>query len=47
MIHIGKDYEGVERVQLDDYDDYLLDPLEEDVDVTMGIEFPDNPEGTP
>jgi hypothetical protein len=42
MIHGGEDCEGIERVQLDDYDDYLLDPLHEDVDVTMGIEFPDN-----
>jgi hypothetical protein len=42
MIHAGEDCEGVERVQLDDYNDYLLDPLDEDVDATMGIEFPDN-----
>jgi hypothetical protein len=42
MIHIGKDNEGLERVQLDDYDDYLLDPLDEDVDVTMDSEFLDN-----
>jgi hypothetical protein len=42
MIHTGEDCEGVERVQLDDYDDYLLDPLDEDLDTTMGIEFPEN-----
>jgi hypothetical protein len=42
MIHTGEDCEGVERVQLDNYDDYLLDPLDEDVDVTMGVEFPNN-----
>jgi hypothetical protein len=42
MIHTGEDCEGVERVQLDNYDDYLLDPLDEDVDVTMGVEFLDN-----
>jgi hypothetical protein len=42
MIHTSEDCEGLERVQLDDYDDYLLDPLDEDVDVTMGIEFLDN-----
>jgi hypothetical protein len=42
MIHAGEDCEGVEWVQLDDYDDYLLDPLDEDVDVIMDSEFPDN-----
>jgi hypothetical protein len=42
MIHSGEDCEGLERVQLDDHDDYLLDPLDEDVDVTMGVEFLDN-----
>jgi hypothetical protein len=42
MIHASKDYEGLERVQLDDYGDYLLDPLDEGVDVTMSIELPDN-----
>jgi hypothetical protein len=31
MIHADEDCEGLERVQLDDYDDYLLDPLDEDV----------------
>jgi hypothetical protein len=36
MIHAGEDCEGLEQVQLDDYDDYLLDSLDEDVDVTMG-----------
>jgi hypothetical protein len=35
MIHIDEDCEGLERVQLDDYGDYLLDPLDEDVDITM------------
>jgi hypothetical protein len=38
MIHIDEDCEGLERIQLDDYDDYLLDPLDEDVDVTMDSE---------
>jgi hypothetical protein len=42
MIHTGEDCEGVEQVQLDNYNDYLLAPLNEDADVTMGIEFPDN-----
>jgi hypothetical protein len=42
MIHANEDCEGLERVQLDDYDDYLLDPLDEDVDATRFIEFPDN-----
>jgi hypothetical protein len=42
MIHTGEDCEGIERVQLDNYHDYLLDPFDEDVDVTMGIEFPEN-----
>jgi hypothetical protein len=42
MIHAGEDCEGLEWVQLDDYDDYLFDPLYKDVDVTMGVEFPDN-----
>jgi hypothetical protein len=42
MIHAGEDYEGLKRAQRDDYDGYLLEPLDEDVDVTMGIEFPDN-----
>jgi hypothetical protein len=32
MIHVGKDCEALERVQLDDQDDYLVDPLDEDVD---------------
>jgi hypothetical protein len=35
MIPADEDCEGLERVQLDDYDDYLLDPLDEDVDVIM------------
>jgi hypothetical protein len=38
MIHVDEDCEGLERVQLDDYNDYLLDPLDEDVDVTMDSE---------
>jgi hypothetical protein len=42
MIHAGEDCEGLERVQLDFYDDYLVDPLDEDVDVTMDSESPDN-----
>jgi hypothetical protein len=42
VIHTGDDCEALEWVQLDDYDDYLHDQLDEDVDVTMGIEFPDN-----
>jgi hypothetical protein len=42
MIHAGEDCEGLDWVQLDDYDDYLLDPLDEDVDATMGIEIQDN-----
>jgi hypothetical protein len=37
-IHADEDYEGLERVQLDNYDDCLLDPLDEDVDVTMDSE---------
>jgi hypothetical protein len=39
MIHADKDCEVLERVQLDDYDNYPLDPLDEDVDASMGIEF--------
>jgi hypothetical protein len=35
MIHTDEDCEGLEQVQLDDYDDYILDPLDEEVDVTM------------
>jgi hypothetical protein len=42
MIHADEDCEGLVWVQLDNYDDYLLDPLNEDVDATMGIKFPDN-----
>jgi hypothetical protein len=30
MIHADEDCVGLERVQLDDYDDYLLDPLNDD-----------------
>jgi hypothetical protein len=35
MIHADEDCEGLERVQLDNYNDYLLDPLDEDVDAIM------------
>jgi hypothetical protein len=42
MIHADEDCEGLERVQLDDYDDYLLDPLDEDVDATMDRESSSN-----
>jgi hypothetical protein len=42
MIHADKDCEGLERVQLDDYDDYLLDALDKDVDVTMDRESSSN-----
>jgi hypothetical protein len=42
MFHTGEDRESLERVQLDDYDDYLIDPLDEDVDVTMDSESLDN-----
>jgi hypothetical protein len=42
MIHANKDCEGLERVQLDNYNDYLLDPLDEDVDVTMDRESSSN-----
>jgi hypothetical protein len=37
-IHADEDCEGLERVQLDDYNDYLLDPLDEDVDVLRDSE---------
>jgi hypothetical protein len=42
MTHTDEDYEGQEWVQLDDYDDYLLDPLDEDMDVTMDSESSSN-----
>jgi hypothetical protein len=42
MIHVDEDCEGLERVQLDDYDDYLLDILDQDMDVTMDSESSDN-----
>jgi hypothetical protein len=42
MIHADKYYEGLERVQLDDYNDYLLDPLDEDEDATMDSVSPAN-----
>jgi hypothetical protein len=42
MIHTNEDCEGLEQVQLDDYNDYLLDPLNEDVDITMDRESSSN-----
>jgi hypothetical protein len=42
MIHADEDCEGPERVQLDDYNDYLLDPLDKDADVTMDRESSSN-----
>jgi hypothetical protein len=42
MIHVDEDCEGLEWVQLDDYNIYLLDPLDEDVDVTMDSESSSN-----
>jgi hypothetical protein len=42
MIHDDEDCEGLEWVQLDDYDDYLLDPLNEDMDGTMDGESSSN-----
>jgi hypothetical protein len=42
MIHAGENCEGLEWVQLDDYDDYLVDPLEEDMDVTIDSESTTN-----
>jgi hypothetical protein len=42
MIQADENYEGLERVQLDDYNDYLLDPLDGDVDATMDSESPAN-----
>jgi hypothetical protein len=42
MIHIDEDCEGLERVQLDDYDGYLLDPLDDDVDETMDTKSSSN-----
>jgi hypothetical protein len=38
MFYTNKDCEGLEQVQLDDYNDYLLDLLDEDVDATMDSE---------
>jgi hypothetical protein len=40
MFHTNEDYEGLEQVHLDDYNDYLLDLLDEDVDATMDSEYP-------
>jgi hypothetical protein len=42
MIHADEDCEGLEQVQLDDYDDYLLDPLDDDMDETMDRESSSN-----
>jgi hypothetical protein len=42
MIHTDEDCEGLERFQLDDYDDYLLDPLIKDMDVSMDRESSSN-----
>jgi hypothetical protein len=42
VTHADEDCKGLERVQLDDYDNYLIDQLDEDVDVTMDSESPDN-----
>jgi hypothetical protein len=35
MIYYDENCEVLERVQLDDYGEYFLDPLDEDVDRTM------------
>jgi hypothetical protein len=41
MIHANEDGEGLERVQLDDYnDDYISDLLDQGMDVTMSFDFP-------
>jgi hypothetical protein len=37
IIHADEDSEGLEQVQLDEYDNYFLDPLDEDVDAIIGI----------
>lgn len=42
MIRTGMDSETLERVQLDDYDDYLLDDINKGIDVTMTIETPED-----
>jgi hypothetical protein len=42
MIHYDKECEGLEWVQLDNYDYYLLNPLDEDVDGTMDRESSTN-----
>jgi hypothetical protein len=42
MIHADEDCEGLQWVQLHDYDDYLLDPLDEVVDVTTDRESSSN-----
>jgi hypothetical protein len=40
MIQADGDGEGLERVQLDNYvDDYIYDPLDQGVDVTMSFDF--------
>lgn len=38
MICTGVDSKTPERVQLDDYNDYLLDDINEGIDVTMMID---------
>jgi hypothetical protein len=42
MIHTNKDCEGLERVQLDDYNDYLLDPFDKNMDATRDSVSPAN-----
>jgi hypothetical protein len=42
MIHADEDCEGLERVQLDNCYDYLLDPLDDNVDETMDRESSSN-----
>jgi hypothetical protein len=42
MIHADENCEGLERVQLEDYEDYLLDPLDEDMDIIMDKESSSN-----
>jgi hypothetical protein len=42
MIHADKDCQGLERVQLDDYDDYPLDSPDNDMDETMDRESASN-----
>jgi hypothetical protein len=42
MIHADEDCEGLERVKLDDYNDYLLDSPDDDVDEKMDRESSSN-----